>query len=240
MKSKFFALLLAVGCMARVSAQDVSSADAENFRFWQAHNPSWYIGGGGIVNDSLTGVSSTIVTNRVGNEGTTNTSSYGTKNPGWGYVVYAGYNANKIIACEFKFSQTVVANKFHVRTLDIPDSPIPLNNQLDYKLKQITFGPATLVSIPINQYFMPYFKGGVYAFRFSKDKSYSPLYTQPTTENMDSIYWDFRLILGYGIRSQFTDHFGMRLDYECATNPIVNTHVDLTQGNLALSVYFTF
>ena len=193
-----------------------------------------------FVNDALTGRSSTIETAQVGNVGALHTNTYDTQSPGVGFQGVVGYMVNEIISFEVKYSQTVWPNKFFFRAIDKPDDPFFLNNELDFKLHQISFGPSTLIAIPITKYFAPCFKGGISTYRHKRLKAYNPKYTQPTTATLSSSFWDIRFLIGYGIRSQITESFGVRLEYECAMNPTISKSGKVTQGNLNLLTYFSF
>lgn len=228
-------------CLLSAEVKDsASTQEANDFHIWESNNPNWYIGGGGFVNDTIDTRINGVETSRIGNLGSVETTTIHTHSPAWGYLAYAGYDLNKIVALEMKFSQSVVSNKYFLREIEVPDSPIQYNSQLNYHFKQIAFGPAALFSLPISQYFMPYVKAGMYAFYVKSTKDFDPMYTQPTTATMKTSYWVMKFIIGCGVRSNLTDWLGLRLDYECVTNPILSTTDKLVQGNLSLSAYFMF
>ncbi|MCI0382640.1 MAG: porin family protein [Chlamydiae bacterium] len=229
-------------CIPLYSAKESSTKESNDccFRIWEKHNPSWYIGVGGFVNDSLSGKSFSVVTAKTGNVGAINAITYDTSHPAIGFQGLIGYNFNKVTAFEFKYLQTVWPDKFFVRNIDKPDDPFLLNHQLDFKIYQIAFGPSTLLAFPISSYFAPYFKGGFYIFHYHRKKTYDSKFNQPTTKTLETNFWNARFILGYGIRSQLTKHFGLRLEYECTVNPIIDTLGKITQGNIGLISYFIF
>lgn len=235
----FFLSILFSASFCSASECSICCCD-ECFRIWEKCNPSWYVGVAGFVNDSLSGNSLSITTARVGNLGAINTVTYDTDRPGIGFQGIIGYNFNKVVAFELKYLQTVWANTFFVRNIDQPDDPLDLNHQLDFELCQLAFGPSTLLALPFSPCFAPYFKGGAYIFHYHRDRKYDPKFNEPTMKTLKTDFWDARFIVGYGIRSQLTCWFGLRLEYECTINPAIDTIGKIMQGNLNLITYFCF
>lgn len=213
--------------------------EQKDFRFWEHKDSNWYIGASGFIEDAVTGRSSNAIEYEVADVLSVLTTKYKSTAVGSGYQVYVGYNVNPIIGVEMKFSQVVGPYKFFIERDYVAD-PLGFSDKRNFDLKQIAFGPATLVSIPISDYFTPYFKGGFFVFYYDRTFKYTPENSPPTLSPLKARYWDIRFIQGFGIKAKIINHLGIRLEYECASNPIIDNQVKLIQGDLNLSLFTSF
>ncbi len=217
----------------------LSADETQPWRIWEMHEPQFYFGGSGFMNDNPVSRSVTYEPITIGSDDIIFNILYKTTAAAFGYQVFTGMQINPVVAVEFKFMQTLAPFEFYVNTFYNPDD-LSIGGNLYFKIKQIVFGPTTLIHLPISKYFTPYFKGGAYTFYWMRHRHYDETRNAPTVQPMHSDYWAIRVALGYGIKSQISKHFGLRLEYECPTNPIIDTQLKLLEGNLNLAGYFTF
>lgn len=220
-------------------ANQHSSQMKDDYKFWEKHNPNWYLGSAAFVGDQLSAHSKNALESEVVNQTSFIFTTFKTHAVSVGYQIYLGYNVNPLLAAEVKFLQAVGPYKFTLNENFVSD-PLDFQNEKHYQMKQIAFGPALLFSIPISRYFSPFFKGGVYAFRYHREYHYVAANTPPTTNDLKATYWDIRFIQGFGIKSQVAKWLDFRLEYECAINPILDTRLKLIMGNLNFGAAFNF
>lgn len=225
--------LLLMICCGALFAQEHQLPEKEN-KPWVFNDPSWYVIGGAIVYDYPYVSSIAAVEVFDPSERDILTAEVFSTQAGYGYQALIGYNANRYVGVEFEFLQFAAPKKY-TSTTTYTD-PSTAGSLAYYNTKYLAFGPATLFYLPLSQYFSPYLKFGMYTYYYSN-------YWNAVTLNISNLYtksWNIRMIIGYGIRSLFTKHFGLRLEYECPTNQLMNNSGTLIHGDLSLGAIFSF
>lgn len=128
-----------------------------------------------------------------------------------GFMGIAGYRLNNILSTEFYYSESAwdfKRQETKLFTLDL----LSESNKRIIERKQLDFGPRVIVALPISKYFSPYFMSGLMVEFFKETRKFSKNYYRPTTIKETGTTWKLMYAQGFGLRSQITKNFGMRLE----------------------------
>jgi hypothetical protein len=203
-----------------------------DFRFWEENDPMWYVGFGGFAWNELTQVGTTTNFEVRDSVRSVRQNDFNQNQPGAGFIGMVGYQVNKVASFEMFYQQTAWDQKSTDTNTHTPDTH-SLDTKSIITFKQLDFGPRTLIAVPIHDYFAPYFMAGFLVGYRKGERNYDETKPQPTTATNSENTWGLSYIQGYGIRSQMTEYFGMRIEY-------MNTYEVPFDSTINLIAYFSF
>jgi len=184
-----------------------------SFKIFEPINPAFYLAFGGTIGESLSHKrTSAQFTNR-GVLLDTQTDDSKQTSPAIGFLGIAGYQLNEIVSFEVYYAESAWDLKRTDTTTFLTDN-LGESTRSKRESKQLDFGPRTILALPIHKYFAPYFMAGLSAEYYREKQSYDGSFgpNQPVTSTQVLTTWKLFYGQGYGVRSQITKNFGLRLE----------------------------
>ena len=183
-----------------------------NFKILQAINPAFYVAFGGEINEQLS--KRDIQSSFTGGAAPdSQTSEEKQTRPAIGFLGIAGYQLNEMLSFELYYAGSAWPQKNTLSETLTVDT-FGQSSKSNKKAMYLQFGPRTLLALPIHKCFSPYVLAGL-SFGYHRTKTTfesGGIFNAPTTGNDKTNTWHILYGQGYGIRSQLTTNFGMRLE----------------------------
>ena len=183
-----------------------------NFKILQAINPAFYVAFGGEIQEQLSqrNIESSFTGGAAPDSQTVEDKQ---TCPAIGFLGIAGYQLNEMLSFELYYAGSAWSQK-NTLSETLTTDTFGQSSKSNSKTMYLHFGPRTLLALPIHKCFSPYVMAGL-SFGYYRTKTTfesGGVFNSPTTGNDKAYSWHIQYGQGYGIRSQLTKNFGMRLE----------------------------